>query len=148
VMAGAKLVAAFVLGKTATGGAHIRVDDNVFAVSGVYPRTFGKNGNAWLEKKLFDAIAIRRINYIRLDLQIVPDKICGTGIICVNTANPGRCQKHILRHFRFKKIIHCRCGAQIQLCRTSNYQVGKAFCFKFTHDSRADQSIVPSHKYF
>lgn len=52
---GANKLAAFVVGKAATGGAHVRVGSDVFSVAGVFPRTFQKSGNAWLEKKVFTA---------------------------------------------------------------------------------------------
>lgn len=53
VFAGSDVIAEFRVGKAARGGSHILIGEEVYAVSGVYPRTFAKNGNNWLEKKLF-----------------------------------------------------------------------------------------------
>ncbi|MBM4269794.1 MAG: DUF4340 domain-containing protein [Deltaproteobacteria bacterium] len=50
--AGDRELAEFVVGKSARGGTHIRVGDDVFAVRGVYPSEFVRD--AWYEKKLFD----------------------------------------------------------------------------------------------
>lgn len=55
VLAGNTSLAELVIGKAASGGAHVRVGDEVYAVSGVYPRTFVKEASGWLEKKLFKA---------------------------------------------------------------------------------------------
>ncbi len=46
-------VAEFVVGKTASGGSHIRVGGDVFVVKRVYTSTFAREGSQWLERKLF-----------------------------------------------------------------------------------------------
>lgn len=53
--AAGKVVAKFVVGKSAAGGAHVRTDDGVYQVQGVYQGTFARESSAWLERKLFTA---------------------------------------------------------------------------------------------
>jgi len=53
--AGAKVVADFVIGKSARGGAHVKVQDSVYLAKGVFPGTFSRAKSGWLEKRLFDA---------------------------------------------------------------------------------------------
>lgn len=52
--AGERELASFTVGKSARGGMHVRVDDAVYAVRGVYPSVFVREAGQWLEKKLFD----------------------------------------------------------------------------------------------
>lgn len=51
---GDRELADFVVGKTARGGAHVRVDDTVYTVRGVFPSVFAREPGQWIEKKLFD----------------------------------------------------------------------------------------------
>jgi hypothetical protein len=57
VAAGDRELADFVVGKTARGGAHVRIDDTVYAVRGVFPSVFAREPGQWIEKKLFDVDA-------------------------------------------------------------------------------------------
>src|SRR5690606_5261205 len=52
--AGDRELAEFTVGKSARGGAHVRVDDTVYAVRGVFPSVFVREPDQWIEKKLFD----------------------------------------------------------------------------------------------
>jgi hypothetical protein len=54
VASGDRELADFVVGKTARGGAHVRVDDTVYAVRGVFPSVFAREAGQWIEKKLFE----------------------------------------------------------------------------------------------
>jgi hypothetical protein len=46
-------VAEFVVGKSAKGGSHVRVGDEVYLVQRVYASTFSREASQWLERKLF-----------------------------------------------------------------------------------------------
>ncbi|MBN2493364.1 MAG: DUF4340 domain-containing protein [Deltaproteobacteria bacterium] len=52
--AGGKELARFTVGKVASGGSYVRVDDGVYLVKGVYQRTFSRKASDWHELKLFD----------------------------------------------------------------------------------------------
>jgi len=51
---GSAVVADFIVGKAGAGGGHVRVDDAVYLVKGVYPGVFSKEASAWHQLKLFD----------------------------------------------------------------------------------------------
>ncbi len=51
--AGKAKLAHLVVGKSASGGAHVRVDEGVFRVGGIYPAVFSRAPGAWVDKKLF-----------------------------------------------------------------------------------------------
>jgi hypothetical protein len=53
--AGSTPLAEFVVGKAASGGTHIRVDDEVYKVKKVYPNIFSKEAASWYKLKLFEA---------------------------------------------------------------------------------------------
>jgi hypothetical protein len=50
---GGDKVAEFSVGKAASGGVHIKVEDAVYAVKGVFAHHFKRDGVQWLDKKVF-----------------------------------------------------------------------------------------------
>jgi hypothetical protein len=66
-LAGGKAVAEFVLGKGAKGGSHIRVGDEVYAVSGIYSSTFARPSAEWIDKKVL-ADKIEEVTKVTLAL--------------------------------------------------------------------------------
>lgn len=51
--AGSQQLADFVVGKAATGGAHVRVGDEVYAVKQVFQNIYSKPAATWLERRFF-----------------------------------------------------------------------------------------------
>lgn len=54
VLSNGKELANFVVGKAAGGGVHVRVNDVVYKVAGIYPGVFSHDAASWLQRKLFD----------------------------------------------------------------------------------------------
>ncbi len=52
--AGTEELANFVIGKSAKGGSHVRLDDKVFVVQRLYASTFSRQPSTWLQRKLFN----------------------------------------------------------------------------------------------
>lgn len=53
-MAKGTVVAEFVVGKSSRGGSHVRIGDDVYSVSGVFPGTFNRDSGGWRDKKLYE----------------------------------------------------------------------------------------------
>ncbi len=57
--------------------------------------------------------------YIRLDHQVIVEKIRSINIVCENAPYLGGSQEYILRFFCFKKSFYIRLFSQIKLDRGS-----------------------------
>ncbi len=65
------VVADFIVGKSSSGGSHIRTGDDVYSVSGVFPGTFKRDTASWRDKKLFDS-KITDVTAVNVSLQGKP----------------------------------------------------------------------------
>lgn len=70
VFTGDRQLAAFTVGKSAPGGAHIRVDDAVYLVKRVYPYVFSRKSATWYDLALFDT---DKENVVRVEVKPAKD---------------------------------------------------------------------------
>ncbi len=68
-------------------------------------------------------MAMGRIDHVILDQQIIADKIRRMTLIGINSTDPGRRQKNVLRPFRSEKGLNRRLAGQIQFVVPAQNQV-------------------------
>jgi hypothetical protein len=56
------------------------------------------------------------VNDIRLYYEVLVQKICGKIIVCLDSANPGCGNIHLVDSFVFEKSFYLDLPAQVQFC--------------------------------
>src|SRR5690606_10748212 len=89
------------------------------------------------EGELLDAVQIRLMNNVRLDDEVVVDKLSLVRVIRIDAANLCRGKEHIVRLLTFQERFHSGLVAEVELLRTSCDKVAIPFFLQAAHDRRA-----------
>jgi len=85
------------------------------------------NAGAAQKEEFLDVVDTRTLQHVRLDHEIVIDKLTGIGAVCQNAPHLGGGQEYILGFFFLEEALHLVLAAQIKLFARARNKVRIAF---------------------